>query len=321
MDTLQLRYFVQIVESGSLSKASRQLFIAQPALSARMARLEYEVGKPLLVRSVRGVAPTANGLALYQHAKFVLRQVEEATFIARQEYSAVQGRVTLGLTPTTTCVLGVPLLKHLRRAYPGIVLNAIAALPAYLEDMARADRLDVALLHTHAAASDFQSEPLLEEDLFVMVASNSTWVPKRQKTIALAELARLPLVLPSASHGLRRMLLTEFERKNLEMHPVAELDSLMLSMRYVLDGAGATVQPMSATRAFDAPDALRCLRISDAPLSWTSYLYTLPVQKLSTAAAIVQVELKHVLRELVGGGVWRGVRWLGQPPEPDTAKR
>ena len=51
MDMRQLRYFVQIVESGRLAKASRQLFIAQPALSHQMARLEDEVGKPPLVHS------------------------------------------------------------------------------------------------------------------------------------------------------------------------------------------------------------------------------------------------------------------------------
>lgn len=310
MDTRQLRYFVQIVESGSLSKASRQLFIAQPALTAQMIRLEGEVGKPLLVRSVRGVTPTENGLALYQHAKFVLRQLEEATFIARQEYSGIQGRVTLGLTATATCVLGMPLLRHLRQAYPGIVLNVIAALPAFLEDMARSDRLDVALLNNQTAASDFSSEALLEEDLFVILASDSTLLPKKQTSITLAELAALPLVLPSPAHGLRRMLMTEFERQKLAVHPVAELDSLMLTMRYVLDGGAATLQPMSATLAFDAPDALRCLSISDAKLSWTNYLYTLPVQKLSTSGAIVQAELKRVLREVVEKGVWGGVRLL-----------
>ena len=65
MDLRQLRYFAQIVESGSLSKASRQLYIAQPALSQQVSKLEEEVGKPLLNRSSRGVAPTENGLALY----------------------------------------------------------------------------------------------------------------------------------------------------------------------------------------------------------------------------------------------------------------
>ena len=90
MDMRQLRYFVQIVESGSLAKASRQLFIAQPALSQQMARLEDEVGKALLVRSSRGVVPTDNGEALYHHAKFMLRQLDQAVAVARQETAALQ---------------------------------------------------------------------------------------------------------------------------------------------------------------------------------------------------------------------------------------
>ena len=119
MDMRQLRYFVQIVESGSLAKASRQLFIAQPALSQQMARLEDEVGKPLLVRSSRGVVPTDNGEALYHHAKFMLRQLDQAVAVARQDTAALSGRVTLGLAPTTVCQLGLPLMQHLRAKYPG----------------------------------------------------------------------------------------------------------------------------------------------------------------------------------------------------------
>jgi LysR family tcuABC transcriptional regulator len=311
MDARQLKYFVQIVESGSLTKASRQLFVAQPALSAQMARLEGEVGKPLLVRSVRGVVPTENGLALYQHAKFVLRQLDEAVFVARQEYSSVQGRVTLGLTATTTCVLGLPLLKHIRQSNPGIVLNVIAALPAYLEDMARSDRLDVAMLNNHTAASDLTCEAMVEEELFVLLAADSKLVAADRTSLTLAELARLPLALPSPAHGVHRMLMAEFARARLDVQPVAELDSLLLTVRYVLDGGGVTLQPMAATLTFDDPKALRCLSISDARLAWTQYLYALPVQKMSTAAVIVHSELKRVLRELVDTGIWKGVRLLG----------
>jgi len=88
VDLRQLRYFAQIVESGSLSKASRQLYIAQPALSQQVSKLEEEVGKPLLNRSSRGVAPTENGLALYHHARFMLRQLDQALSIARKESGA-----------------------------------------------------------------------------------------------------------------------------------------------------------------------------------------------------------------------------------------
>lgn len=121
MDVRGLRYFVQVVESGSLTKASRQFFVAQPALSQQIARLEDEVGKPLLVRSARGVVPTPNGAALYRHAKLILRQLDEAVLIARQESSNVKGRVTLGLGSTA-----IP-RGRLRTAFSVLRANCVSA--------------------------------------------------------------------------------------------------------------------------------------------------------------------------------------------------
>src|ERR1700754_2366293 len=110
MDLRQLRYFACIVESGSFAKASRQLFIAQPALSQQLAKLEDEVGKPLLNRSSKGVTPTDNGLALYHHARFMLRQLDQALSIARQESGEVRGMVSVGLPATTVSAIGLPLV-------------------------------------------------------------------------------------------------------------------------------------------------------------------------------------------------------------------
>ena len=91
MNLKQLQYFVRIVECGSLAKASRQLFISQPALSQQLAKLEQEVGKTLLIRTSKGVLPTTNGAALLEHARFMLRQLEQALVIARQEHGPIQG--------------------------------------------------------------------------------------------------------------------------------------------------------------------------------------------------------------------------------------
>src|SRR5215467_7950178 len=231
MDMRQLRYFAQIVESGSLAKASRQLFIAQPALSQQMARLEDEVGKPLLVRSSRGVSPTETGEALYHHAKFMLRQLDQAVSVARQETAPVSGRVTLGLAPTTLCQLGLPLLKHLRAKYPGVLLNIVEGLSGHLEQMARLGQLDLAVLFGLKAAAELSVEPLLVEELFVIVPVGSALVPADRVSLALKEVAALPLILTSPSHGLRRRIALEFERANLSIDTVAEVDSLPLLMR------------------------------------------------------------------------------------------
>ncbi|ODV40878.1 LysR family transcriptional regulator [Cupriavidus sp. UYMMa02A] len=313
MDVRGLRYFVQVVESGSLTKASRQFFVAQPALSQQIARLEDEVGKPLLVRSARGVVPTPNGAALYRHAKLMLRQLDEAVLIARQESSNVKGRVTLGLAPTTTCMLGLPLLLHMKENYPGIVLNVVGALPQHLEERARRDELDVVILFSKTAASDLVYEPLLEEDVFVVVPADSQLIAPDKTSLTLAEAAALPMVLSSTSHNLRRRFISDLERANLSVDVVAEIDSVQLVMRYVAQGGGATVQPWAATQVHAAPQGWRCLPISDAPITRVNYAYSLPAQKLSASASIVHSELAHVAQRLIESGLWHGARILPSP--------
>jgi LysR family tcuABC transcriptional regulator len=312
MDMRQLRYFVQIVESGSLAKASRQLYIAQPALSQQMARLEDEVGRALLVRSSRGVTPTDNGEALYHHAKFMLRQLDQAVSVARQETAAVSGRVTLGLAPTTVCRLGMPLLQHLRRMYPGVVLNIVEGLSGHLEHMTRVGQLDLAVLFRQNAAAELQVEPLLDEELFVILPAASPLVAPERLSLTLREVAALPLILPSPGHGLRRRIALEFERVNLAIDAVAEVDSLPLLMHCVASGVGATIKPMAAIHALDdRPERWRCLRVADASMLRTNYLYALPEHKLSPCAAVVRLELKRIVRELIEGGQWQGVSLCG----------
>ncbi len=321
MDMRQLKYFVQIVESGSLAKASRQLFIAQPALSQQMARLEDEVGKALLLRSSRGVSPTENGEALYHHAKFMLRQMDQAVSVARQDMAAVSGRVALGLAPTTVCGLGLPLMQHLRAKYPGVLLNVIEGLSGHLEHMTRVGQLDLAVLFSQTAASELSVEPLLEEELFVILPASSPLVAPERASLTLHEVAALPLILPSPGHGLRKRIALEFERINLALDTVAEVDSLPLLMRCVAQGMGATIKPMAAIHALgDHPERWRCLRISDAAMHRTNYLYALPPQKLSPCAAVVRDELVLVVRQLIESGQWQGVSLVAGPHEAQARR-
>lgn len=308
MDMRQLRYFVQIVESGSLAKASRQLFIAQPALSQQMARLEEEVGKSLLVRSSRGVTATENGTALYHHAKFMLRQLDQAVSVARQDSAALSGRVTLGLAPTTNSQLGLPLIRYMRKKLPGVMVNVVEGLSGHLEHMTRVGQLDLAVLFSQKAAAELSVEPLLEEDLFVILPKASALVPAERSSLTLAEVAALPLIVPSPGHGLRRRIGLEFDRANVGIDPVAEIDSLPLLMHCLADGMGATIKPMAAIHALDNPQNWRALTISDARMSRMNYLYSLPPEKLSPVAAVVRDELKQLVHRLIESGEWQGVR-------------
>ena len=308
VDLRQLRYFAQIVESGSLSKASRQLFIAQPALSQQLSKLEDEVGKPLLNRSSKGVAPTDNGLALYHHARFMLRQLDQALSIARKETGALQGMVSIGLPATTVSALGLPLVRRIRERYPNILINVVEGMSGHLGQMMRMGQLDLAVLFSADVAPDATVEPLLEEELFVMLPRHSALVAPRRSSLTIAEAAALPLILPTGTHGLRRRIAAEFEQRNLIAQVVAEIDSLSLLMTCVYDGMAATIKPMAAVYLERARGReWRALSISDAHMSRRNYLYSLPPQRLSAAAGAVAAEMKQTALGLIESGAWTGV--------------
>ena len=311
MDLRQLKYFVQIVESGSLAKASRQLYIAQPALSQHVAKLEAEVGKPLLIRTAKGVTPTENGAALHHHARFMLRQLDQALSIARQEPGTVHGMVSVGLAATTVCAVGVPFMRRIREKYPGIVLNVVEGMSGHLAQMMRLGQLDLSILFSRDAVPDLPAEPLVEEELFVMLPGDSELVAPRRIKLSCAETAELPLILPTGIHGLRRRISAEFEQRNLTTRIVAEIDSLSLLMTCVRDGMGATIKPMSAALLEgQMRKDWRTLAFSDADMKRPNYLFSVVADRLTPAAAAVRAELLETVKDLVATGAWRGVNLI-----------
>ena len=85
MELRHLRYFVAVAEAGSLTVAAeKKLHTAQPSLSRQIRDLEYEVGVPLMNRSVHGIELTAAGRAFLDHARLALAQVEAAREAARR---------------------------------------------------------------------------------------------------------------------------------------------------------------------------------------------------------------------------------------------
>lgn len=307
MDIRQLRYFVRIVECGSLSKASRQLHIAQPALSQQLAKLEDLVGKPLFHRSSKGVSPTESGLALYHHASFMLHQLDQALSIARSEAGAIQGMVSVGLPATTVAAIGLQLVKRIRERYPGILLNVVEGMSGHIGHLMRLGQLDLAVLFSNDIAPDINIEPLLVEELFLIIPEHSRLVPSQRKTISLAEAAAIPLILPTSSHGLRQRITAEFENRGLTANVVAEIDSLSLLMNCAYDDIGGTIKPMGAVMHEGARGCKwRCLSFSDVRFRRRNFLYSLPTERLTPVAAIVAGELKECARELIANKSWTG---------------
>src|ERR1700731_107311 len=97
MELRHLRYFVAVVDAGSLTTAAEQwLHTSQPSLSRQIRDLEYQVGAKLLSRSVHGVELTDAGKAFLDHARLALAQVDAAVDAARNAAQPAKHTFVIG---------------------------------------------------------------------------------------------------------------------------------------------------------------------------------------------------------------------------------
>lgn len=304
MELRQLRYFVKVCELRSMGRAAVELGLATSALSQQISRLEGELSTRLLRRHSAGVTPTDAGLAFLQQAQLTLRHADDAVRAAQQ--ARLAGHVSVGLAPTTATVLGVPLMRAMQERYPEVRLHMVEALSGHLTTMLQARQLDLAVLFQTDTPRRWSVTPLLDEKLFVIAAPALAERPRGAK-VRLAQLAGLPLILPSGSHGLRATLTAAFLRARIQPRIVAEVDGLALLMDAVRAGHGATIQPGAAAARHDSGD-LALTQIADAHVGRRNLLVSLSDDELSPAALAARVVMADVARALVREGRWAGAR-------------
>ena len=306
MDVRQLRYFVSIVDYGSLGKAAEKLFVAQPSLSQQMARLEEDLGVPLLLRSNHGVTPTPAGEALYRHARLVLRQMEQLKQEVVKGGGAESGTVAVGLPTTMASVLAVPLFERVQDKYPGIRLQLFESMSGCLNELLANGRLDLAMLFRGSDTPGITALPLFDEALYVLGELGAE-VPPRATTCALAKLGGVKLVAPGVLNGLRLLLERTFSRENVDLNIIADIDSLPTLISIAHSGRACTILPGSAVAQLDAARLPRMRRIVEPaivrPVSicWPNGL---PVHAATVA---VRETIVALIKEQITKGAWKGV--------------
>ncbi|WP_321893032.1 nitrogen assimilation transcriptional regulator NAC [Paraburkholderia tropica] len=294
MNLRRLKYFVKIVDIGSLTQAAEVLHIAQPALSQQLITLEDEFQQQLLVRTKRGVTATEAGATLYRHAQLILRQYEQAQADVKSAGQTLSGQVSVGLAPGTgASALSLPLLRTVRARHPDILLYINENFGTTLSELIMNGRMDMAVLYGDKPVHGLSFQLLMNEELF-LVAPRSMGITQEQ--IGVTELRDVPLLLPRPYNYLRKYVDGGFARKQMIPKVVAEIESASTLSAAVSAGIGATILPDSTARVVAAAgDIVQCRIVSPVikiPLS-VCLSDHLP---LSEPAAAV----KDILLELAG---------------------
>lgn len=305
MELRQLRYFVAIVDHGSLSRAARVLHIVQPALTQQLQQLEDELGATLLHRSAQGMQATDAGKLFYEHAQAILKQVSDAKSAVAQSTFKPTGTVALGIPQSASGALALPLLKAVRAAYPEIVFQLTEELTGNLTEQLRSGRLNLAILFDDGQLSGFTTRPLVEEEMMYITRSDSQFACRR-KSISLEQALQATLILPSIQHGVRPRIEQVVRQHGRSIEHVIDITSIAILKSALLADMGATILPVSPLLAEIERGEMRACPVNDVQLSRTVTLCSSKNIPLTNAALAVEKLVLDLAQDLCVNGTWQG---------------
>lgn len=254
MELRQLEYFVRVAEMGGFTRAATALGVAQPALSRQVRRLEVELRQNLLARNGRGAVPTEAGQVLLAHARGILHQVERARDELARLRGGLAGQVGLGLPPSVARALAVPLMQAFRQQLPEARLSITEALSAGLQEHVMSGRLDIAVLYNAAPTPDLEITPLASEAL-LLIQRAKDGDTAAGAAIAVTDLARLPLVIPTQPNAIRMHVEAAMSAAGCRPKVALEIDGVAAILDLVEDGAGCAILPRHALAGAARPEA------------------------------------------------------------------
>jgi LysR family transcriptional regulator, nitrogen assimilation regulatory protein len=304
MDFRQIRYFIAIAEQGSLSAAADAIHIAQPALSTQIANLEAELGVRLFERHGRGVKLTPVGALFLRHAYIIRDDFAAAKATVTASLPAASGVVYAGLPMTTSTVLAVPMIEHVRKVHPKIDLRIVEGMSGDVANWLTEGRLDVAVLYEAHNAPLSVAFPLLEDELCLIGPEEGEFSKISQ--IEFNALAKFPQIASSDQHFLRKLLDETATRQGLKLNYVQTIDSIPQLRELVVRGIGYTILPRIAFADVSLSKALRFVPLRNPDLRLRSWLALTPRREPTQAAVFVHSAMRQVIVDLVNDGRWPG---------------
>ncbi|WP_322098525.1 LysR family transcriptional regulator [Methylobacterium planeticum] len=241
-----MRYFVAVAEEGSLTLAAEhRLHTAQPSLSRQIRDLEYEVGVPLLIRSVRGVAMTAAGHAFLEHARLALGQVEAAKEAALRAARPVKPTFVLGFLTGYEVDWLAGAIGVLRDVLPEVDVTISSQTSPDLATALMQGKVDVAFMRHEADMPDLAFVTVARDPLVVILPSDHHLATR--DAIGLKDLVGDPFIIVARNAPTLRVLIEGYiAQSGLAITPAHEVDNLSMAMSLVSSTRGVMLLPAYA---------------------------------------------------------------------------
>jgi LysR family hydrogen peroxide-inducible transcriptional activator len=257
----QLRYFSTVARTGHFGAAAEQCAVTQPALSMQIQELEKELGLQLLERGRKGVALTAGGREIADHAARVLANVRDLVDSARHLSGSFSGPFRLGAIPSIAPYLLPQLLPLIRARHPELDLHLRETQThRLLEELVDGD-LDLVLLALPVDHAGVETLSLFEDRFLLAIPASRSIAKNVRATPDLLREDRLLLL--EEGHCLRDQALAFCHLRQVESIDTFGASSLSTIVQMVSNGLGLTLLPELSLELEAKRAAIRLMRFTN----------------------------------------------------------
>ncbi|CAB3774793.1 LysR family transcriptional regulator [Paraburkholderia humisilvae] len=242
MELRHLRYFVSVVETGSLTEAAeKRLHTSQPSLSRQIRDLEDQVGVALLRRSARGVEPTEAGKAFLDHARLAMAQVDAAVEAARRAAQPAKPRFALGFLTGQEMTWLTDAMHLLREELPTIEVTVSSDYSTELATALAHGKLDVAFMRAERGYG-LEYKVVSEEPLVVLMPSDHPLTAR--EAVHPDELRGAPFIaMADKAKVLRQVIDAYLARSGVDVEVVQSVDNPAMVMSLIASMRAITLIP------------------------------------------------------------------------------
>ena len=259
-DLVDLRLFLLVAESGSITHGAELAGLALASASARIKGMEERLGVPLLERRRRGVVPTAAGQALLHHARAVQNQIEAMAGDLAAYATGLRARVRLMANTAATAELLRDILPAFLVAHPGIDIELDERPSHEIAQAVASGAADLGIAASWAGLAHLEQKPFFIDRLVVIVARKWPGL-EGLRAVSLTEILGESFVGLSTGHALQEHITRQAARLGGHLHFRIRVPGLDNVCRLVAQGAGIAIVPESAARR--SARTLRILRLTD----------------------------------------------------------
>ncbi|WP_321800565.1 LysR family transcriptional regulator [Caballeronia sp. J97] len=304
MTLRQLRYFVEIARTRSITHAAITLGVAQPALSTHIAALENELGVRLLERHAKGVELSEAGERLYARAVELISGFDNLKRDVNQTEDSPVGKVRLCIGGAIAAIVAPPLLRSMAERYPLVDLHVTDALSHEIQIQLEAGAAELALMPNAAEIPGMSSTSVLEEPFMLFGATEL--MRDKASCVLLADIAGFPLAAPDRAYDARKVIERVAANAGLSLDIRYELNSTGMLIGVVKEGLAYAVLPSNLCHEAVATGTLSRRAIDSPLLTRVQAIVWLSDRILTPAAMAVRDQLVQTVRLLVASGRLEG---------------